>query len=419
MFTKDGKTMYFTRNNATDKGRSKKNKNDISVLKILKATKKVDGSWGDIEVLPFNSDLFNTADPALSPDQKWLYFSSDREQSLGLSDLFRVRVYDNNVFGQVESLGPEINTQGRETFPFISSDNKLYFASDGHPGLGGLDVFVCQLNQDGSIGKVSNLGEPINSTFDDFAFYLEADNIKGFVSSNRIGGPGTDNIYSIQHRICQQIATGKVVDKADDEGLFNARVLVSRVDTNNVDTLYTDQKGYFTTALLDCEQTYVVRADLDNYELAEVVATIHKDADKNVLKLALQKEESTEQLVFDLYKQMNMTPIFFEFDRYNITPQGARELAKIVEILKEFPTMRIDVRSHTDARGNPNYNLKLSTNRAKSTRQWIVDHGIDPSRITATGFGATELLNDCNYGLLCTEEEHSENRRSEFVILSM
>jgi len=188
VFTQDGNTMYFTRNNSKASGKSKQNRDKTSLLKLYKAVKQADGKWGLVEELPFNSDNFNTAHPALTPDDKWLYFVSDRKETLGQSDLFRVALYENGGYGPVENLGKTINTAGRESFPFISSDFQLYFSSDGHPGLGGMDIFVAKLYPNGTFGPVVNMGTPINSSLDDFGFYLDPKQNKGFVSSNRADG---------------------------------------------------------------------------------------------------------------------------------------------------------------------------------------------------------------------------------------
>ena len=211
VFTKDGNTMYFTRNNYLD-GKKGKDANKVTLLKIYKAT-LVNNRWTNVTELPFNSNNFSTAHPALSPDEQTLYFVSDRPGTIGQSDLYKVAINSNGTYGEPINLGVEINTEGRETFPFVTKDNQLYFASDGHPGLGGLDVFTTKINNDGSFGEVENDGAEVNSPKDDFGYYRDSEINKGFFSSNRDGGLGSDDIYrftSIDK--CKQILKGIVTD---------------------------------------------------------------------------------------------------------------------------------------------------------------------------------------------------------------
>ncbi|MDM1408320.1 OmpA family protein [Myroides sp. DF42-4-2] len=419
VFTQDGNTMYFTRNNAKPSGKSKQNKDKTSLLKLYKAVKQLDGSWGQVEELPFNSDNFNTAHPALTPDDKWLYFSSDRQGTIGQSDLYRVALYENGGYGTIENLGKAINTEGRESFPFISSDFQLYFFSDGHPGLGGLDVFVAKLYPNGSFGPVVNMGTPINSSLDDFGFYLDTKQNKGFVSSNRAGGKGTDDIYFLVEKPCMQILEGIIYDKDTNELLSSALVVVSDAFYQKSDTLYTDSKGFYRTTSLACGVKYRIKAEKNAYNTVEVVFNVNREPGAKTVNIGLEKSEKPLGLQDDLFKRLQLQPIHFDFDQSTIRKDAAIELMKIVEVLKEYPTMKIDVRSHTDSRGNDAYNTKLSDRRAQATVQWMIGQGIDPSRLTGKGYGETQLLNQCENGVPCTASEHQVNRRSEFIIIAM
>lgn len=419
VFTSDNKTMYFTRNNSKANGKGKANKQHQLVLKIYKVSKLENGKWGEVQELPINSDDFNTAHPALTPDEKWLYFSSDRKGTLGQSDIFRVPIYDSDIYGEVENLGSNVNTEGRENFPFISSDYKLYFSSDGHPGLGGLDVFMCQLYVDGTIGKVSNLGTPVNSSFDDFSFYLDPSLKKGFVSSNRIDGKGSDNIYFIEQKPCEQVVYGEVHDKDTNVNLANARVIVSNTFQQNIDTLYTNSNGSFETKPLYCDQKYRYRVDLEHYATTEVLFVAEEKLKDKIFSIALEKNKIEINLEDDLFSKLKLKPILFEFDSSIINRTASMELIKIVEVMNAHPSLTIDIRSHTDSRGQAEYNMKLSQQRANSTRDWIIAQGIDPKRLTARGYGATQLINHCNTTQKCSEQEHQENRRSEFIISKM
>ncbi|MGG5578380.1 OmpA family protein [Myroides sp. C15-4] len=418
VFTQDGKTMYFTRNNAKNNGKSKENKDHTSLLKIYKAVKQVDGTWGQVEELPINSDDFSTGHPALTPDGKWLYFASDRKGGKGQSDLYRVALFENRHYGSVESLGDVINTEGRESFPFISSDNQLYFSSDGHPGLGGLDVFVSKLNADGSFGPVVNMGEPINSPLDDFSFYVEAEQNKGFVSSNRLGGKGKDNIYTWTEKICQQTLEGIVYDKQTKAPIPYATVVISTELNQHGDTLRTNSNGYYTIPLLNCGVKYHIKAETDSYNTIAIAFNPDSKPGLKTMDIGLEKQEPPIEVNTDLAKLLNLSPIYFDFDKSVIRYDASIELMKIVEVMQKYPTLKVDVRSHTDSKGKDAYNLSLSDRRAKSTIQWIIKQGIAPDRLTGRGYGETQLINRCSNGVRCSEAEHQENRRSEFIVVA-
>jgi len=419
VFTKDGNTMYFTRNNSKSSGKSKQNKDKTSLLKLYKAVKQSDGKWGLVEELPINSDNFNTAHPALTPDDKWLYFVSDRKGTLGQSDLFRVALYENGGYGDVENLGNQINTAGRESFPFISEDNQLYFSSDGHPGLGGMDVFVAKLYPNGSFGPVVNMGEPINSSLDDFGLYLDTKQAKGFVTSNRANGIGSDDIYFLAEKPCKQNIEGTVYDKDTNEVLANALVIVSDALYQKTDTIRTNEKGYYITALLDCGYKYRIKGEKPTYNTVEVAFNMNREPGVKTVNIGLEKTEKPIGVNDDLFKKLKLQPIYFDFDKSNIRRDASIELMKVVEVMKEYPTMKIDVRSHTDSRGNDAYNMSLSDRRVKSTIKWMIEQGIEPSRLTGRGYGESQLLNKCSNDVPCTAAEHQLNRRSEFIILEM
>ncbi len=419
IFTKDGNTMYFTRNNSTLKGKRKNNKNKSSLLKIYKSSKNKKGKWSKALELPFNSDNFNTAHPSLTPDGKWLYFSSDREGTLGQSDIFRVQIYSDGNYGQVENLGSVINTAGRETFPFISRDNYLFFASDGHPGLGGLDIFVSKINEDGSLSQVVNMGTPINSPFDDFSFYLNDVSDSGFISSNRPGLNEGDNIYCFKVSQCNTLVDGIVYDIQTKELIKDAKVTLLDNSNNTIKVIVTDSKGSYLFNDLDCKKQYTIVAEKQGYNKVQESFDITGKESYKSLKIGLTKVKESVDVNDDLFKKLKLNTIYFDFDKSSIRPDAAKELSKVVEILQKYPTMKIDVRSHTDSRGNDNYNYQLSDRRAKSTIQWIIKQGIASDRVKGRGYGETELHNKCSNGVKCSKEQHQLNRRSEFIILSL
>ncbi len=419
VFTKDGKSMFFTRNNSKPSGKSKQNKAHNSSLKIYKAVKQADGSWGQVEELPINSDNFNTAHPALTPDEKWLYFASDRKGTIGQSDLYRVALFNNGGYGVAENLGKTINTEGRESFPFISTDNKLYFASDGHPGLGGMDVFVSQLFPNGSFGPVINMGEPINSSMDDFAFFYDIEEKKGFISSNRASDKGTDNIYLFAPTQCKQTFEGKVYDLDTNEILADASIVISDALYQHSDTIRTNNKGEYRIVDLECGVKYRIKAEKPTYNTVEIAFTIKEETGAKKVDIGLERTEKPLQVNDDLFKRLQLQPIYFDFDQAIIRRDAAIELMKIVEVMRAYPTMKIDVRSHTDSRGNDQYNLSLSDRRVQATIKWMNEQGIERSRLTGQGYGETQLLNHCSNGIRCSETEHQVNRRSEFIIVEM
>ncbi|MDM1499538.1 OmpA family protein [Myroides odoratimimus] len=420
VFTSDAKTMYFTRNNVKGNGKKVVNKEGSVLLKIYSAVLSQDNTWVNITELPFNSDLFSTANPALTPDDKWLYFSSDREGTMGQSDIFRVPILEDGGFGEVENLGSKVNTEGRETFPFISKDNILFFSSDGHPGLGGLDVFAVQLYEDGTLGEVKNVGAPINSSADDFSFYLDTDSNTGYVSSNRANGVGGDDVYSFKEKICHQYIEGYVLDKDTGEVLPQAKIVISDHAFVEVAQGMSNEKGYYRVEGLLCKEKYRIKAEIEEYNTEELTVELDDQLQgSKVVDIVLEKTEKPLAKEDDLFKVLNLRPIYFDFDQVSIRTEEALELRKVIEVMELYPSMKIEVRAHTDSRGNAAYNLKLSDRRAKATVNWIIDHGIEGGKISGQGYGATQLQNHCSPGVSCTDEEHQLNRRSEFIILEL
>lgn len=418
VFTADGQTMYFTRNNSSKKGNKKFNKENSSLLKIYQATKQADGLWGQVLELPFNSDDFNTAHPALTADGKWMYFSSDRKGTKGQSDIFRVAIYDDGKFGTVENLGDRINTEGRESFPFISKDNFFYFSSDGRPGFGGLDVYKAKLNVDGSFGTVVNMGAPVNSAFDDFSFYLDPKTHKGFVSSNRSEGLGNDNIYFLKEKKCLQSVEGKVFDIDTQVGIADSKITLFTHDYKELETVSSDRSGHYKFAELGCSTKYRLEVEAVNYvadKQSFELGAAHNEVKRLDIGLQSRNERGTDER--DLFKTLQLNPIYFDFDKSVVRQDAKIELKKIVETMKQHPQMKVDVRSHTDSRGNSAYNLALSDRRVKATIDWMIEQGVEANRLTGKGFGDRNLQNNCKQGVRCSAKEHELNRRSEFIII--
>lgn len=414
-FTEDGNTMYFTRSNITYKNR----KNDQR-LKIYRTHKK-DGRWQEAEDLSINDDLFSTAHPALSPDGKLLYFSSDRPGGFGESDLYVVAISKDGSLGEPRNLGPKINTAGKETFPFISKDNELYFSSDGHYGLGGMDVFYVKINGD-SFGNLLNVGEPINSYADDFAFGIDETTKRGFISSNRSTIAGEfvyDNIYSFLETepiidVFFARIDGHVTDKQTGLPIPNATITLTDPDGNIFATLQTDDKGYYQVET-NKVVVYLIRAEKEGYDTDEKASKANLES--QTINFQLQQNVVPLVTGTDLAKVLNIPIIYFDFDKSNIRPDARVELEKVLAALNQYPQLKLAIRSHTDSRGSDSYNQTLSQRRAQSTMDYLLSNGIDKSRLTATGLGESELVNHCGNNVDCSEAEHQKNRRSEFIIL--
>ena len=418
-FTKDGKTMYFTRNNYLN-GKKGKDANNNTLVKIYKAILKND-KWTNITELPFDSNNYSTAHPALSPDEKTMYFASDMPGTLGQSDLFKVKINDDGSFGTPENLGNTINTEGRETFPFVNDENEIYFASDGHPGLGGLDVFVSKINPDATFGEVKNVGADVNSPKDDFAYLIDTKSRRGFFSSNRDGGQGFDDIYKfleLRKITCEQLLYGEITDLATAELLSGAKVSLYDGQFNLINSMDSDEKGNYSFTV-ECGKTYNIRAEKPEFTTKEQKVTVSDKRGKTYLPIALEKAKCKVTVGDDLGKCFGIKMIYFDFDKSDIRMEAAIDLEKILDVMNQNPTMELDIRSHTDSRGTFKYNEALSDRRAKSTINWLVKNGVKQSRLTGKGYGESQLVNKCSDGVICTEPEHQFNRRSEFIITAL
>ena len=471
IFTKDGKTIYFTRNNFKN-GRRGKNEEKISNLQIFKA-ELVNGKWTNESSLPFNGDNYSVEHPALSSDEKTLYFASDMPGTLGSLDIFSVAV-NEGAFGTPQNLGAGINTDKREQFPFVSKDNKLYFASDGHLGYGSLDVFVSEM-ENGTYNKANNVGLPINSNLDDFAFNIDSDTKEGYFSSNRAGGKGNDDIYQLNEikalviEDCKQFITGIITDVDTKLPLENAVVALQDSNKKQINSVTTTADGKFNFAVV-CESSYTVLASKENYSnnskalvsgkvrgysndasmalksleviklenkkleeekkqqealaliaLKEAETKAKKDA---VVQAEIKKKEKVNQILAqekDVVKDkdrliIKTDPIYFDYDLWYIRKESKVILNRVFDLMKKYPEMVVEIGSHTDSRGDLKYNAELSGKRAQSTKEYLVESGIDAKRIIAKGYGESVPIIKCKTDESCTEEQHELNRRSEFVI---
>ena len=416
VFNKDGKTMYFTRNNYIN-GKKGKDKSKITHLKIYKA-ELLNGSWSNIIELPFNSDNYSTEHPALSTDEKQLYFASDMPGSIGSFDLFVVNINDDGTYSSPKNLGATINTKHREQFPFISSANNLYFASDGHFGMGGLDIFKSEI-RDNKFSKPLNLSDKINSNLDDFGFIIDEEKETGFFSSNRAGGLGDDDIYRFT-QLKRFYVHGLVQNKNSKELLPGSLVTLFDDNSNTISDMIVGQDAAYSLEI-ENNKNYKIRGTRKFFNPYDVEFSTDNEGNinKNILLVLESYEDAEKKIVEENGKiQIKINPIYFDFNKWNIRPDAALELENIISILKKYPEMVIEIGAHTDCRGPEEYNLNLSHKRAKSVREYLVSQGIPNDNVKSVGYGEMQPLNKCVKEGICKEEEYDINRRCEFVLLN-
>lgn len=427
VFSPNGKYMFFTRNNFF-RLKYKEDETGVNRLQLYRATLSEDGTWDEIHKVHFNSEEYSVAHPALNLTGTRLYFASDMPGSYGQSDIFVVDVNDDGTLGQPENLGSSINTEGQESFPFMDTSGNLFFSSTGFPGLGGFDVFKSEeLDQKVATGSnrnfpIENVGMPVNSIADDFAYYENLVTRRVYFSSNREGGKGSDDIYTFEVPECEQLVFGTVQDKNTDVLIANATVILFDGEGNELERQTVGEDAAFQYSL-DCEMEYLIRGEKETYASDEKRFSTPKMNQELQLQLLLEKDGQEIEPCDDLAKILDIPIIYFDFDKSNIRYDAEIELQKVLVVLNKYPTMTIDIKSHTDCRGLADYNERLSEKRAQATRQYLIDNGIDAERLTAKGYGESQLVNDCGCeptnASSCSEEEHQLNRRSEFIITSI
>lgn len=418
-FSPDGKRMVFAR------GNNGKRKSTADVNLYITTNRR--GSWSEPRMLNINNPGYWDSTPAFSRDGRTLYFASNRPGGYGGTDIYSARMNARGRFYQVKNLGPEINTPGNEMFPYVSDDGFLYFSSDGHLGFGLLDLFVAR-RQNGRI-TVENLGEPMNSSADDFGIFLfRAD--RGFFSSNREGGEGDDDIYTFVNqdpnlKIVNYYLQGITMTR-DNKGelLILPNVNVQLLDYNKevLDETLTGDDGKFLFRVYEHEHYNLVGekvgGDAQYLITREEFSTVGKSIDRDTLTdlvtdvkfdtiLVLEKIEKDKIFVLE--------NIYYDLDKADIREDAALELDKLVTILNDNPELKIELSSHTDDRAPDDYNMRLSERRARSAVEYLISQGISQNRLEAKGYGETKLI----IPNAKTEEEHQVNRRTEFKILEL
>jgi len=417
-YSKDRKTVYFSRNKYWKKLK-KQNLPKNKRLTLYKADVEADGSWSNIEKLPFNKNKSTSGYPVLNADDSKLYFVSDRLPSKGKTDVFVVDILSNGDYSKPRNLGKNVNTSGNETTPFITAEGILYFSSDGHEGQGKLDVFAVEV-YDNTTSEIYRLASPINSINDDFAYIVNEDNNQGFFTSNRLQGKGFNDLYSftleedLRPGECFISVNGRVIDTDSYESIAGATVDLYTLDGSLLESVSTYQDGTYKFTV-SCANEYELIASNPNYlddkkriEILEENYHTVLHTNLNLTKIA-KKQPVVERL----------SPIYYGFDDAKITEASAREMDKIVEVMNSNSDLIIEASSYTDSRGTDSYNIELSNRRARAAVEYLKAQGIDASRIKSKGYGEEKLINQCVNGIECNDHAHQMNRRTEFNFVNI
>lgn len=406
-FSPDEKTVYFTRSS----------KDNSLEYKLYKANLEEGshGNWVNVELLDINKKNVSIETPFLNRAGDKLYFSSNIPGSIGGYDIYVSTVNADGTLGTPKNLGHAINTTSDEKYPSLSIDGKfLYFSSKGHQNLGGYDLFVSRILND-SYKAPRNLGNTINTSYDEIAYFLATKN-KGYVSSNKPNGKGSFDIYTAVKDEIVQSLKGKAIDLETKIKLPNTLVILKDEDNNEVARQMTDGTGAFSFNNIIPFELYTLSTQKDGFkdDAFEFLAnrnfntTYNKNLELHTTEPVIAKVDDELRIVLE--------NIYFDFGKYSIKEESTISLNKIIKVLKDKPDITLAINAHTDIRGNDNYNLRLSKKRAASAVKYLVKHGIDKSRLTSKGYGETKPLIDCKTKS-CTDEEHQSNRRIEFVIL--
>ena len=413
----DGNTIIYARGNST----SRRDIPDVSLfVSYFRGS-----AYTEPIYMPVNEEVtYWNSTPAFSPDGEILYFASNRPGGYGGTDLYRATKLANGDFGNVQNLGPEINTSGNEMFPMPVATGEFFFASDGHPGFGKLDLFVAE-DKDGTL-EIKNLGRNINSIGDDFGIFFTDYPKEGFITSNREGGVGDDDIYFFRDEtpkpkivnVFLNVTTKQKTEEGGEEILPQTRVVLYDDAKKTVGGDFSDAKGQLRFKL-DVDEDFTIIASKSGYFTQSIAySTLGKTPDPQTLVQDVTNITLDTTLVLDplvLEKAIVLENIYYDLDKADIRPDAAVELDKLVKILEDNPTIRIELSSHTDDRASEAYNLDLSQRRADSAVEYLVSQGIDRGRLVAKGYGKSQLIIES----ATTEEEHQINRRTEFKVIEL
>jgi outer membrane protein OmpA-like peptidoglycan-associated protein len=406
-------SIIFTRNNFI-KGFTQRSTDGIIKLKLYTATGH---DLNTITEFPYNSNEYSTGHPTLNKEGNILIFASDMPGGYGGTDLYYSVRSGKGPWTRPVNLGKKINTEGNELFPYLDNAYHLYFASTGHAGLGGLDMFEVALKEMKPIAAPQNMGAPINSSTDDFGLIISDDGKSGYFSSNR---KGTDDIYKFDRVLNNIILKGVVYDAVTKIPLRNSRILMRRLD--GTDTLKTDATGFYKR-LLPKDTEYELTAQKIGYvNKLSFVSSVGLVGDSTLVHdIYLNQSRSAQQFVIDncdsLKRIFSVKNIYYDLDRSEIRSDAREALDQLVSLMKKHPEMSVITASHTDSRATENYNRALSRRRGESAKAYLVQRGISPSRVAIEYFGKTRLVNRCYEGAPCSEENQQLNRRTEFDVV--
>jgi outer membrane protein OmpA-like peptidoglycan-associated protein len=417
VFTASGDTIYFTR---IDLPASRK-REDINIVKkgIFRSVKQKDG-WSTPVRLLGNGNSYSVQHPALSPDGNILYFASDMPGGLGGMDIYASRKNPSGDWDTPKNCGPNINTEEDDVFPYVRKDGKFFYSTKGNIGIGGLDIFMA----DGSFDNFTvaeNLKSPLNSAKDDFGITY-ADSTNGFLSSNREGGKGLDDIY--RFRIIPEVAPktiqqpifavdGQVLEKGTGLPIESVKIILTNKTTGVETSAMSDSRGTFHFEL-EPEMDYVVTGDKSRYYLQQEGQISTKGLkESTIFTINFELERSNDAYL------VRLNNIYYNFDKWDIRKDAIPELTKVVNFMNSMPNVNIQLRSHTDSRGPAVYNQYLSQKRAESAINYLKNKGVASQRLEAVGLGESELLNRCKDGVKCSKQEHQMNRRTEFKIVKV
>lgn len=423
VFTNDQKTVYFTRSIQGLANTVKVAKNKNATIGIFRAQVTASGQWKNAEPVPFNGESYDVGHPSLSKDGTKMYFTSNMPGSLGSTDIFVIDINSDGSFGVPVNLGTKVNSVHKEMFPHIDDDDILFFSSNrADEGLGGLDIYAVKRYKGGKISDRLHLESPINSIADDFSYIFDQDSKTGYFSSDRETGQGSDDVYFFTETRpllfdCYQEVNGIVIDAGTKKPIPYAIVTLRDENGSEVEKITTEKDGKFSFNKAVCETGYELLGEKKYYEQKlKRFVTRTKHNGETLMTIPL----SDNFIIRRRSKQMlDIKVINFDFNKSNIRPDAANQLDRVVNTMIRYPNMIIDMGSHSDSRGGGLYNLILANKRAKSVINYIIEHGISSERISGKGYGEKILLNHCKDGVKCTEKEHEINRRSEFVITRM
>lgn len=418
-FDEKNDLIFLTRNSFV-RGKTTKSSEGVVNLKIFQG-KLEDDEWKLTGSFRYNSNEYSIGHPSIDKNGTILYFASDMPGGYGKSDIY-FSVLSNGQWSKPFNLGPKVNTEGNEFFPFISNDGVLYFASNGHGGLGGLDIYF-SVPEQGVFNSIENLGYPTNSSKDDFGLVLDSTGMKGYFASNRPGGKGNDDLYFVKIKRVPVIIRGVVKDRDTKDVLTDATVSVIDENGKTIVSSITRNDGQFEFEVNKGQQ-YIVHVKKEFYfENEKQIATSALRPNDEVFSEIFLEQEieeldnspapiNMEEEDGKALQVIEIEYINYELDKADITPSAEASLDKLIALLKEFPDLEIRIESHTDSRGSDDYNLLLSKRRAKAAYDYVISKGVDPMRLLYQGYGETKLLNNCGNGVPCTEEQHEVNRRS-------